>query len=546
MSKRSPLPAVLPLLLAACSPGWYAADADAEVGAVLAEADSRALAGREAWIEQPAARVESAEPPEGEDATAESGADAGAAADATAASQGPPLLELTLQSALKAGFSSAREYQSRSEALYLAGLGLTLTRFGFGPQLDATVSYLWGNSETAPGTHAIATDLSVSQRLATGGTFAVGTGLSTSRVGGPHGADPDNGRDWSSDLDFSLSQPLLRGSGYAAAWEALTQAERSILYSVREFELFRQDHAISIVAEYFGLISQRTQLANTRQAYEVAVYDRKSSEAKRQVDRVTEADLIQTRRREVTARNDLLEAETDYQFSLDAFRIRLGLAEAQEIRLGDEQPPFEAVRLDSDSAVAVALNNRLDLVTARQRMEDSGRQIAIARDGLLPDVDLDLGYGLGRSAGSFGGATAPDEWRASAGLRVDLPLQRLPERNAYRAALIDNDQAVRDYELTLQNTERDVRDSLRNLDQLEEQIALAEQQIRESERAVALTQIRFESGDSDARDLLESRQTLVDAQNALIQFQVSHFVARLRLYRDLGLLFIDQDGNWRT
>ena len=526
----------------ACSPMAYVRQADEDVDAVLGDADRTALADREQWIRQPETRAEP-ESAEGAAAADDSGAaDAAQAAPAGRAAR----LEITLSSALRSAYTTGREYLTRREGLYISGLGLTLTRFRFGPQVDAAVTSVWGESDGGPSNTTLGADVGVSQVLGTGGTFSLRSGLSTTRTSGPHGADPDKGRVWSSNIDFALNQPLLRGAGYDVAWESLTQAERDILYEVRSFELFRQDYAISIVAEYFGLISQRRQLANTRSSYEDALYDRKKSEALRQVDRITDEGLIQTRRREVDARNALLVAETDYQFALDAFRIRLGLGEADEVIVGEEDAPFERVRLDADSAVEVALANRLDLITAREQVEDTERRLAISRNGLLPDVDLGLGYGLGRSDGSFAGATPPDRWAASASLRVEIPLQRLPERNSYRAALIGYDQAQRALELTLANTERDVRDSLRSLDQLEEQIALAEQQIRQDERAVALTQIRYEAGEIDARDLLESRQSLVDSQNALIQVQLSHFIARLRLYRDLGLLFIDENGSWRA
>ncbi|RKY19081.1 MAG: hypothetical protein DRQ55_11615 [Planctomycetota bacterium] len=554
---------LLTLSAAGCSASWFVEDADAEVAHVLDQADSKALAHREGWIEQPEQRAEEVEQGPGAEGSAETDAGGAAAADIADGAGAPdddapedtppdktparvPLTELTLENSLGSAFSTAREYITREEDLYLAGLGLTLTRFSFGPQLDSTVSYLWGNSEDGPSSHDARADFGVSQLLATGGTFSVATGLGTRRVGGPHLGDPDKGKSWDSNVDFSLSQPLLRGAGYDVAFEGLTQAERSILYAVRTFELFRQDHAISIIQQYFDLISQRTQLENTRGNYNDAVYDRDKTEALRRVERSKEEDLILARRREVDSRNALLVAENDYAFALDTFRVRLGLPETNEVVIGDESPPFEAVRLDAESAVDVALHNRLDLLTAAEQVEDSQRQVNVARNGLLPDVNLDLGYGLDGDGGTFGSATPPEDYRATAALTIDIPLQRLPERNTYRATLIAYQRAQRDYELLLANTERDVRDALRSLDQLEEQIELAEQQIRQDEKAVVLTLIRFESGDSEARDLLESRQSLVDARNALIQVQVNHFIARLLLYRNLGLLFIDESGSWRA
>ena len=61
----------------------------------------------------------------------------------------------------------------------------------------------------------------------------------------------------------------------------------------------------------------------------------------------------------------------------------------------------------------------------------------------------------------------------------------------------------------------------------------------------AIIQIQYESGDVEARDLLDARQGLTDASNALIDLKVDHFLARLRLRRDLGVFFVDDKGMWR-
>ena len=60
-----------------------------------------------------------------------------------------------------------------------------------------------------------------------------------------------------------------------------------------------------------------------------------------------------------------------------------------------------------------------------------------------------------------------------------------------------------------------------------------------------MTQIRYESGDLDNRDLLEARAGLINSQNALIRQRVSHFIGRLNLMRTLGILSIDNKGMWQ-
>ena len=514
------------------TPDDWKVDADAEVGAVVRESTTEVLAAREDWILQP-------------EETDDSGAVDPDRAAIFADEGKRETQSIDLESSLGAAFTSSREFITRKETLYLQGLGLSQVRFNFGPQLDAAVSTVFANQRGGPLTRDTSGSLGLSQLLPTGGTFALSGSLAHLRSG-----SPTRDQAYTSSVDLSLSQPLLRGSGYEVSHEALTQAERSMLYAIRDFELFRQDHAISIASDFFDLVSQRTQLDNEERRYEEAVFDREKSEALRQLDRNQDEDVFLARRNEINAENGVLVARADYERELDTFRIRLGLPEGQKIAIVDAEPPFQSVRLDADSAVRVALHNRLDLITAREVLEDTQRALRIARDGLRTDVDLDLGYGRSgvnrKSTGDNGtGGNLIEDWSHSAGLSVEIPLQRTTERNVYRSALIDVDRANRNYEIQLENVDRDIRDALRQLGRTEQQIDLQVDQIAQEERAVAVTLIRYEAGDVENRDLLEARQALVDAQNALITLKVDHFISRLQLYRDLGLLFVEEDGMWR-
>jgi len=312
---------------------------------------------------------------------------------------------------------------------------------------------------------------------------------------------------------------------------------------VRDFELFREDFSIDVARDFYDLVSRKASIANLEQNWRDAVFDAKQSLALRQVDRIQDVDVFNARRQEIDAENRLIEARTDYKSALDDFKIKIGLATNAPVVVSDEQPEYHAVNLDEESAVAVALNNRLDLMNARERLEDTERQLIIARDGLQPELGLDLGYHLNNDSSDFNHIT-PDRWDATAALTLNLPLNLQEERNAYRSALISVDESRRNLQLEFDNVERDVRSQLRTLRQFDQQIELQKEQIQQEMRAVAVVQIRYESGDAQSRDLLDARKSLVTAQNQLIDLQAQHLIARLRLFRNLGILFIGDDGMW--
>lgn len=533
------------LLLAACrGPADFAADADAEVRPMLDRVQTEVAAVRETAVRQPEPATPAAEEAGAGVAAGDPRAGRSSEAELTGPldSPSPDALRLDLATSLATAVRSGRDYQNRREALFLEGLSLSLTRFNFGPILNATVSALWDDTEDGPNTLSGSGVFGVSEILSSGARLSLDARLSGSQTGGdPQGGDPG----YDSALGFDLTQPLLRGAGYLVSHEALTQAERDLVYEVRDFELFRQDFAIGVARDYYDLVSRRKRIANLEQNWRDAVFDRNKSEALRQVDRNQDEDVFLARRREIDSENALLEARTDYRLALDDFKISLGLPTATEVLLVEEQPPYEPVALDEDSAVEVALANRLDLLTARERLVDVERRLRIAENALLPDLGLTVGHGVRDSTGDLLQAL-PDEHETSAALVLELPLNRQAERNAYRSALISLDRARRDLQLTFDGVERDVRNQLRALRQTEQQIELQRQQIAQEQRAVAVTQIRYESGDADSRDLLDARQSLVDAQNELIDLQARHVIARLTLLRTLGVLFLGDDGMWKA
>ncbi len=369
--------------LAACSTSSYVASADDEVEAVLGAATASTLAEREAWVVRP----ENEPLPVRPDATPPA-----APREPAPAARAPEVYDLarTLATAVRQN----RDFLSRREGLYQSGLSISLVRFQFGPQFAAAVSYLWPRREGGPDAHSLDASFSASQILPTGGTLALSSGVGADWSFGQGAADPVYG----TSAAVTLTQPLLRGAGHDISHEALTQAERELVYSIRDFELFREAFSIQIAQRYFELTSQKKTLANEDRNYESAVFDRGKAEALQRVGRNAEQEVFRARRREIEAKDQLINAKAAYDRAVDEFKILLGIPTTTAIDLAESSPPYEPVRFDVASAVAAARHNRLSLITERQRVEDTERALRIAENALLPDLALTASYGVAGSA----------------------------------------------------------------------------------------------------------------------------------------------------
>jgi outer membrane protein TolC len=126
-----------------------------------------------------------------------------------------------------------------------------------------------------------------------------------------------------------------------------------------------------------------------------------------------------------------------------------------------------------------------------------------------------------------------------------VPIDRVRERSAYRQSLIGLAQARRSLEEFEDNLRVEIHSAFRELERRLESLAIQRQLIEDQTKNLRIAELLFERGDNENRDVIEANQSLLDAQNALIDEQVSYEIARLRLMRDLGILFVDETGMWK-
>jgi outer membrane protein TolC len=168
----------------------------------------------------------------------------------------------------------------------------------------------------------------------------------------------------------------------------------------------------------------------------------------------------------------------------------------------------------------------------------------VQKNALKPHLDLIVG-GTAGSTGTdnfeeidFRRAT----WDAT--LDLDLPLDRKRERNAYRRSLINYDRAVRGLSLQEDRVKQQVRASWRRLDQARRNYEIALKSVELNERRVEEQDMLAELGRATAQNQVDAQLDLTAAQNALTEALVGHTITRLEFWRDMGILFIKEDGQW--
>ena len=187
-------------------------------------------------------------------------------------------------------------------------------------------------------------------------------------------------------LTVNLSQPLLRGFGRNnPAVEALTQAQRNVVYAVRNYSFFQDQFALEILIDHFNLLAQKDIMRNRYTNYLGRVQSTKRLEA-RAADRERLADVDQARQAELTAKDNYVNAIASYRNSLDLFKIKLGLPLGEKLDLDDreldemEQNGLVPAPLDPEIAYRVATKKQLQVLNAIDKFEDSKRKVRVAAE----------------------------------------------------------------------------------------------------------------------------------------------------------------------
>jgi outer membrane protein TolC len=211
------------------------------------------------------------------------------------------------------------------------------------------------------------------------------------------------------------------------------------------------------------------------------------------------------------------------------------------------------IELQSPRALEIARRLRLDWMNARAALVDIWRQIEVSANDLKSDLDVrfsgDMGT-LGNNPVAFRGTTG----QLRVGLEFDAPLTRLAERNDYREALINYQQARRAYYAFEDRVDQQLRTTLRTirLNQIDFELRRAAARVAISQ--VDLTQLRLQRpprpgeestfGATTARDLVSALSGLLGAQNDFLAVWVDYEVQRMNLDFQLGTMQLDDQGMW--
>ncbi len=459
------------------------------------------------------------------------------------------MVKVDLGSALEIAARNSREFQTEKERLYSAALNFSSAHRNFESRWFGLQSVNGdANGDGSDGTNFSLAEngsLGFTRVLATGGALSLSIGDNITRfLSNPASTVA---RTFAT---LSLSIPFLRGAGRKIAYENVTQAERSVVYAVRTYERFKRVFGVTVMSQYMRLLRDQQTTDNELGNYQRRQVTAEENRALGEAGRLSRTDVERANNAELSAENRWIIATQNLQNSMDRFKITLGLP--TDVKLVIEKGDLKRISdtgvdpefIGEESAMVKAIWSRLDLAVTHGRAIDSLRRVVIARDALRAGLDLNVGANF--NSNDFGETRFKLDPIGNAdynlGFDLDLPFDRVNERNSYRQSLIDYDAALRNYEAQEDNVKLTVRTGMRALYQAAETYRIQIRSLEVSQTNVDATSLLKDAGQGTTNDLLDAQNDLIAAQNAVTNALIAFKIARIELLRDMGVLVVTSTG----
>ena len=300
----------------------------------------------------------------------------------------------------------------------------------------------------------------------------------------------------------------------------------------RSFELARQRLAIQVSVAFYSVVAQRQLFEVAAQSLERTESLLEASNARLEVGMASKLDVFRAELQAAQAREGMIRSRAALETALEQFRGILALppdnlVEPEAVTLvepksGDVEP--------LETLVQRALGNRLELEEARDQVGDARRAASLAKQNMLPELDLNLGLTQLGFGSSFG-----DAWRGGLSdrrvevfLSASYPIRQttLKANRAVSELQVGvRERSVTQLELEI---EREVHLAQRELDRIRQSVEVQVVAVDVAEKQRRLAVLRYQRGLASNFDVVDAESSFVVARSALVSLLTSYAVARSR------------------
>ncbi|HWQ69778.1 MAG TPA: TolC family protein [Patescibacteria group bacterium] len=340
-------------------------------------------------------------------------------------------------------------------------------------------------------------------------------------------AQPPNGLNpsYKSFVVLSITQDLLKNFGIDVNTAPIKIARNDQAISVTQLRQQANQVITNVHNAYWNLVFAIDNLEVQRRSLRLARELEDLNKARVRAGVAAPVEVTQAEAQAAAQVQNVILAEKAVKDAEDQLKLIINFPDGERIwartLLPADTPPFEVAPVNTEVSIQEALEKRPEYAAAKLTLQNTDLNLRVARNQLLPSLQLQGNVGLNGLNGSAGGdldrLTSGDFTQWSAALVLTYPLGNRSARSALIQAKLGHDQAgtsllnlKRQIISQVREAVRRVEADVRRVEATKAARALAEEQLR-------VEQKRLEAGVTTTFNVLSFQRDLAAAQASEIQ-----------------------------
>ena len=339
---------------------------------------------------------------------------------------------------------------------------------------------------------------------------------------------------------LQLRQTLFRWDQFAT----LKVADAAVAQAEVDYRAARQNVILRTSQAYFDVLSARDTLDYAEASREAIARQLEQAEKRFEVGLIAITDVEEAKAAADQSTATVIAAKRALATTREKLRELTGDAFDELARPGDDMPLVGPTPVSEDEWVKTALDQNLELSSARLGADIARENISVARGGHMPTLDLVAKKTGSEANGTYtvfdptaifpGDSTIRDK---QIGVQLTIPLYSGGYTSSKVREAVYRHRAARErLERTARATERSTRDSYLGVNSEIARVKALKQALESTKTALEATEAGYEVGTRTAVDVLLSRQRLFDAQSNYARARYDYVINVLTLEQAAGML----------
>ncbi len=356
-------------------------------------------------------------------------------------------------------------------------------------------------------------------------------------------------------LSFQFTQPLLRNGWLAANKGPIVIARSNLEVSRATFVSQVNNNVLQAVNQYWAVVQAQGNLEVTRESMDAAQATYKRDKRALELGALPPLDIYRSESQVASRRVQVIQSEYALKQAEDQLRLTIGadqdpFFQALDLDLTEKAEPAGELRtMDAATALQEAAKKRPEFDAARSAISRDEMQIRVARNHLLPQLDVTGAYasnGLGGNGLDGTGQPISSSWvnqvfgfnypMYQAQLTLNLPLKNRAAKAEMGTALVSRRNDLYGQRLVQEQVTLDVSNAVHQLEEAKLSIAASKEALDLAQKTMAAEQRKYELGSSTIFLVLEAQNELAAAQQTLLQAEVGYQMAVAALDHATGEL----------